>query len=1492
MLTRSGTICVILVSLFFFVPIFGQTAPSITSLSPSIGPVPPAGGPVTIQGANFGTQPGTVTFGGTAVAATSWSDKSIVVTLPATLPVGSLAVVVTVNGLTSNAQSFLLIPTIIQDSPAQASVGTPIKISGTSFGDQQGSSTVTFNSIAATPTSWSNTSITAPVPVGAADGALVVTVNGFQTNGVSFPIVPNILSLTPNSGVVGTSVTITGTGFGASPGFGGVTFNGVSATITSGAWSDGTILVAVPSGATTGNVVVTAGNSLSSSGVPFTLPPTLVSLALSPSNPSIALNSVQQLKLTATGTFSDNSTQDLTASVTWNTSNPSVAQVMPIHGVFGVVGTSSVGTATITATQGSVSANTVVTVTPQVTPVKPNITSVSPSSGTAGTLVMVQGSNFGTQPGSVWLGTTLGTIVSWGDQQVTATVNTGASSGTVKIQQASQLSNPVPFTVVTTNIQSVTPSNGVAGTPVMITGSGFGATQLNGQVWLGTAPGVVTSWSDGLIQATVAQGSATGEAQVLQNGVLSNPVAFTVNVPQITSLTPSAGSAGSTVTITGSGFGTSQGASGVVWIGSTPGNVVSWSDVQVQATVASNAVSGIVKIEQNGIWSNAVRFTVPVSGGGTAVTLSPSILSMVVGESRSLQALDSSFKPVIGLTWVSSDTTVATLSTDDPPIITAIGTGHVSISAGSSSSDITVYAGPILPPGTPEWSIPGGSSGVVSLAPAVPSDTGVADVFAFDASGNVSAIQRDGTVAWTTNVGSNTHLVFLPDFLGGLVVVDTTPNVSNTIQRLDGVTGLSGPSYTFINSPSSGSLSPDPRPVRLFPDGTILAVDGDTVFGIDPQSMTTKFSLQLDDTLFMGGNGVILSRFLPDIGSIIIAGDGYAYIVYHNFINVQDSADNGNLQIEHHEDFTRVLRIGPAGDSIKIPVTDHTADSQFNDGTEVTLATESGYLATPGNLITNADQGALLGLELDTPAYNNGIGGNIPASTSFSLVLLSASGASQIPLNLPDQASPIISALQAEDGTFLGQMNIANPSSTQLVAFDQSGNLKWSAPAADYSPQYADSSDNLVATSASTGAFVTFDPSGNVVSRGVSPGAVYSWTDNWYNLTPVGAQSVSFPALNWGSGFEAFAQGNRSRTHTSIRSVSFQKQIVLDSGGTITDFGNLVLEGIALNKTETVKLLPQASASGQLTLSIQDVGSDGSAIFVNDNSGNYTVSADGKSATVQLGPNFHTVLIKGGNVSKKADNIVLKANTTPGTTIGSQKFSIVSVAITMRAQDSDFVSHDDLGDDAYARDTGQTLNPPMSQAALGHLITLFPNDNAGCGIGAEFVGNVTPPDYKGQITIRRQLLARNKWFDQPQPGQTNPDNASMVDDTSRDVLTKDVQPDKDSQGNPTGTVYDLDAPGAVGSQLLLTAERYRGNFREYAELGDWVRNDPASAAEQASDDFFWFSRSSCTAVGTSGLRFEQSYQSQGDNTTGGATGPRVNGTNCTPISVDLSGSCP
>jgi hypothetical protein len=128
-----------------------------------------------------------------------------------------------------------------------------------------------------------------------------------------------IVIFSPQQGyVVLTSVTIRGQGFSPTASANAVQFNGTPATVTSATAT--TLVVTVPSGATTGPISVTVGGATASSDTNFTvLPPVLVSIAVSPIGPTVASGATQQF--TALGTFSNGTVQDFTTSVNWGSSN-------------------------------------------------------------------------------------------------------------------------------------------------------------------------------------------------------------------------------------------------------------------------------------------------------------------------------------------------------------------------------------------------------------------------------------------------------------------------------------------------------------------------------------------------------------------------------------------------------------------------------------------------------------------------------------------------------------------------------------------------------------------------------------------------------------------------------------------------------------------------------------------------------------------------------------------------------------------------------------------------------------------------------------------------------------------------------------------------------------------------------------------------------------------------------------------------------------------
>jgi hypothetical protein len=128
--------------------------------------------------------------------------------------------------------------------------------------------------------------------------------------------------------------------------------NTTVATVTAGG-----LVTCVSSASTAQQVVISALGTTATGTVPVTcLAPTLTSVVLAPSNPTLAAGS--SLQLTATANFSYGSPQNVTGSATWSTSNSSVATVSGglvtcVAGVNNAV--------MITATSGSGSGSTTVT---------------------------------------------------------------------------------------------------------------------------------------------------------------------------------------------------------------------------------------------------------------------------------------------------------------------------------------------------------------------------------------------------------------------------------------------------------------------------------------------------------------------------------------------------------------------------------------------------------------------------------------------------------------------------------------------------------------------------------------------------------------------------------------------------------------------------------------------------------------------------------------------------------------------------------------------------------------------------------------------------------------------------------------------------------------------------------------------------------------------------------------------------------------------------
>jgi hypothetical protein len=261
----------------------------------------------------------------------------------------------------------------------------------------------------------------------------------------------------------------------------------------------------------------------------------------------------------------------------------------------------------------------------------PTITTFAPASGTVGTSVTISGTNFTGATAANFNSASASFIVN-SDTAIQATVPAGATTGPLSVTApggtATSTNN---FTVVSApTITTFAPASGPVGTSVTISGTNFtGATA----VMFNGITAAFTVNSSTTIQATVPAGATTGPLSVTApGGTATSPSAFTVvSPPTITSVAPTSGPVGTSVTISGTNF---AGATAVTFNSVSASFIVN-SNTTIQATVPAGATTGPLSVTApGGIATSTNNFTVSATltvtkagSGSGAVTSSSSPVS-------------------------------------------------------------------------------------------------------------------------------------------------------------------------------------------------------------------------------------------------------------------------------------------------------------------------------------------------------------------------------------------------------------------------------------------------------------------------------------------------------------------------------------------------------------------------------------------------------------------------------------------------------------------------------------------------------------------------------------------------------------------------------------------------------------------------------------------------------------------------------------------------
>jgi hypothetical protein len=619
------------------------TVPHISSVSANYG-APFA--IIALAGTNFGAIQGasTVTFNGVPATATAWSNVGITVSVPYHATTGNL--VVTVAGQSSNGVPFTVEPitSITGINPASGPAGTLVTISGQNLLDTQGLGLVWFGGISLPILNPSNTSIQVVVPAGAATGTFDVRTNGVGSYTPTFTLaavsVPQITSVSANYGADYSKIAVTGTSFGGTQGASTVTFNGAAATAT--AWSNTSITVSVPYRGTTGNLVVTVSGQ-SSNGVPFSVEPSPSITGINPtSGPAGTLVTISGQNLLDAGGqglvwFGGKSLPIL------NPSNTSIQVAVPVGAATGTfdVQCNGIGNYTPVFTVAAMPTSGVSA---------PQIGSVSPNYAADYAPVVLTGTNFGVSQGasSVTFNGALAAATAWSNTSITVSVPYHATTGNLVATVAGQPSNGVSFTVEpTTSIAGISPAIGPPGTLVTISGQNLLDGGGNGMVWFGGKSLPILNPSSTSLLVVVPSGAATGAFDVQCNGIGNYTPAFTVaampssgvSAPQISSVSPNYAADYAHVTLTGSNFGASQGASSVAFNGALA-TATAWSNTSISVSVPYHATTGNLVVMEAGQSSNGVSFAVEptASISGISPTAGPARTIVTISGQNLLDA--------------------------------------------------------------------------------------------------------------------------------------------------------------------------------------------------------------------------------------------------------------------------------------------------------------------------------------------------------------------------------------------------------------------------------------------------------------------------------------------------------------------------------------------------------------------------------------------------------------------------------------------------------------------------------------------------------------------------------------------------------------------------------------------------------------------------------------------------------------------------------------
>ena len=479
------------------------------------------------------------------------------------------------------------------------------------------------------------------------------------------------------------------------------------ATVSSTAGSEG-----LATGAATGSTTITATKGSISGSTTLTVTAAkLVSIAVTPTNPSIAKGTKQQLK--ATGTYSDKTTQDLTAAATWSSTNSSVAAVSSATGSEGLATSVATGSTTLKATKGGISGSTTLTVTAatlvsiSVTPTNPSIAKGTKQQLKA-TGTYTDSSTQDLTTAATWTSTKI-SVAAVSNAAGSEGLATSVAVGTVAITATKgSVSGSTTLTVTAAMLVSisVTPTNSVIalGTKKQLQATGIytdSTTQdlTTAVTWTSTKVSVAAvsnaTGSVGLV-TSVATGSTTVTATL---GSMSGSTTLSVTAATLLSIAVTPTNASIAL-----GIKKQFKATGTYSDSTTQDltTTVTWSSTKVSVAAVSNAAGSNGLATSVATGGTTVTAALGSISGSTTLTVTAATLvsisvtptnpSIVLGKKQQFKATgtysdNSTLDLTASATWSSTKVSVATISnvSGSEGLATSVGGGSTTITATQST---------------------------------------------------------------------------------------------------------------------------------------------------------------------------------------------------------------------------------------------------------------------------------------------------------------------------------------------------------------------------------------------------------------------------------------------------------------------------------------------------------------------------------------------------------------------------------------------------------------------------------------------------------------------------------------------------------------------------------------------------------------------------------------------------------------------------------------